>query len=139
MSIINTTGLYLSLTGKKQTKSSAVISRTMFCPKCYENKRPQIGDLFGVYGSTNKKVWIYNIGNICHAKDYGFTPHFITVKAFEGDKVHLEVSCGMEGCGCEYPYENGWSIIIAERSYITISQNDYKALLLNPNLGYRLG
>ena len=115
-----------------------MLSRTFFCEECFKRSSPQAGDMFAVYGSTNRRLWVYEIDHKIPFIHRGFTPHTF-VKSSEVDGiVLLEVTCCIHGCGVYITYNKKYTVSILRRKIITMKKEDYEALLSHSDFGYNI-
>lgn len=121
-------------------KDLLVISRTLFCDKCYKKGHPQKGMPFVVWGKTHKKYHDKKVHCEVGKRYWGFTPHCVIVEfplVYVGSLVRVSVSCGV----CEMSYEQykaGGNLYTHARG-ILLSELDLYALLTKwTQTGYEL-
>jgi hypothetical protein len=118
-----------------------MFTRTAFCEDCFKKGRPHKNDLFGVYGHSNDKFWVFQLDHNVHSKDLGFTPHIMTVEGSETDgTVHLDICCGFHKCGIFF-YKNTagvYEISFIKSRKIDIPEKDFKILYSYKDFGYKL-
>lgn len=115
--------------------------RTFFCEKCFNKQRPQEDQFFVLYGKDHQTFFKHRVGRYVHAKDYGFTPHLITVLGHDKGEVYLEVICAMQNCGVyfgEQLNDKEQKIVLLGQRKITMSEKDFKALYEFKNNGYEI-
>lgn len=121
-----------------------MICRTIYCEACAKAGRPRTGDLFGVYGSKNHKIWMYRLDH--NVKDKGFTPHLITILKYNPDdeKAEIEILCGMHKCGIEFyrkketDSEGEIGIYFNEPKIMSLNKTDLLVLMKVKDYGYKL-
>lgn len=108
-----------------------IITRSMFCPTCYERNHPRTGDSFVVYGTTGEKFYY----RVCHCyvekRNRGMTPHLISFRQpidKVGDNIRISVSCGV----CEVGFVEGIPPFITFKNvrYTALPLSDFQALLM---------
>lgn len=108
-----------------------IITRSMFCPKCYEKNHPRKGDTFIVYGSTAEMFYF----RVCHCyvekRNRGITPHLISFREppdMVGQHIKISVSCGV----CDVSFLEGTPPFITFKNvrYTALPLADFKALLM---------
>ena len=80
-------------------KESFIISRTMFCPACYQRRKPARGELFVVYNHDHECLAIKE-NHVSSVN--GFTPHLVSWEEpleVKDGKVQLSACCGVNFCG----------------------------------------
>lgn len=117
-----------------------MFTRTAFCEDCYKKGRPHKDNLFGVYGQSNEKIWVYKLDHNVHTKDLGFTPHFFTVEGAENGIVYLDACCGFHNCGICFIKNNAGILEInfVKSKKLKIPEEDFKVLYAYKDLGYKL-
>lgn len=115
--------------------------RTMFCEACFKKSRPQENQFFVLYGKDHQTFYKHRVDKFVHAKEYGFTPHLITVLGHENGLVHLEVICAMQNCGVHFGErlnDKEQQIVLLGQRKITLSEKDFKALYEFKDNGYEI-
>lgn len=122
------------------------ISRTAFCEKCAEEERPHTGEFYAVKGKQG--VHVHQV-TYAHPRDNpkGFVPHMFELQSAEKGFVKVIKTCGMHDCGVDIrnnpAYDNDASktpylVYINQKEEIIMSVLNWNAMLLNPDLGYKL-
>ena len=77
-----------------------ILSRVAFCPECYKNGSPKLGELFLVFGTDSQDFHIYKVE--AHG-ERGFTPHILTINKVihkEEPEIIYDCCCGI--CGVTF-------------------------------------
>lgn len=115
--------------------------RTFYCESCAKKSRPQEYEFFVVYGTDHGTFFKHRVDRFVHAKEYGFTPHLITVLGHGNGEVYLEVICAMQNCGVYFGdklNDKEQQIVLLGQRKVTISEKDFKALYEFKNNGYEI-
>lgn len=118
-----------------------MFTRTAFCEACSKKGRPLKDDIYVVYGASHNEMFILKNPRSINPKLAGFTPHLITADGTEPDgTVHLDLVCGMNGCGITIYRENEdeYNWVINKSRKVDMSRNDFVKLYEYKDLGYRL-
>lgn len=117
-----------------------MFTRTAFCEDCSKKGRPLKDDIYVVYGANHKEVFMLRNPRNVPLKLAGFTPHLITAEGTEPDgTVHLDLVCGMSGCGVTiYKELDGYNWVVNKSRKVDMSREDFVKLYEYTDLGYRL-
>ena len=117
-----------------------MFTRTAFCEECFKKGRPLKGDIYVVYGASHQEMIMLRNPTNVPLKLAGFTPHLITAEGTEPDgTVHLDLVCGMNGCGITiYKELDEYNWLINKSRKVDISRNDFIKLYEAKGVGYRL-
>lgn len=120
---------------------SSVITRQLFCERCFKAGRPYSGLQFIVIGS--KGYHLREVERWVSKEERGFTPHLVSLYKPIGDNdVAIMRVCGMLGCGLslEPDKKNSDKSIIRylKVSYDQISLADWNSLVLSKDFGYKI-
>jgi hypothetical protein len=78
------------------------ITRTAFCTRCFEAKRPTKGDMYGLLGRDHpKQLTIGHVTRSIPLLNKGYTPHLFQAKK-RGDKLEVTSRCLINLCGHVY-------------------------------------
>lgn len=75
------------------------ITRILFCPICFEQKRPHKGSWFMTMSDVKNQFVEAELLTDHH--EFGFTPHLVELKEILGNTVYHNTLCLMDGCGIE--------------------------------------
>ncbi len=86
------------------------ITRTMYCAKCASQLMPKINNVVIVFGKSSQRYRPFSIKKDSKVREYGFTPHLITVDRLQyinnQEVVVFKKKCGMNGCGVDIQFTN---------------------------------
>lgn len=119
-----------------------IMCRTMFCPKCFENKKPDSGDGVVIYGGTSKQFYKFTNNIHISTKRYGYTPHIIVLHglipgAKDDTKTFYDcsITCGIIGCGTTM---HEGQIYLTNKRVKVFTEKQFKALEKWTDTGYEL-
>jgi hypothetical protein len=98
------------------------ITRILFCPTCFEAKRPHKYSWYMEMNDT--KSTFCEAQHTTDTHDYGFSPHLVQLKEVIGNTVYQETLCLMDGCGIEILKDDN-----GDKQYFSI--HDKKVFLLD--------
>lgn len=84
-------------------KKNTILTRVAFCQKCFDNKRPQKGELFLAIGRGRQS---YGVHVVTLNGTMGYTPHIIERNSSGNGHVTFFSYCGMDGCGCKLQFND---------------------------------
>ena len=116
----------------------------MYCEKCHNGHKPQRGNFFLTFGTSSQDYYIdkavLTLEQVTYRKFiFGFTPHLIEKTGIDGDFVLYEATCCISGCGISIKREGEeylWKIENSKNGKMHVS--DWNAMILNPDIGYRI-
>ncbi|MDC1191161.1 hypothetical protein N8148_03065 [Gammaproteobacteria bacterium] len=121
-----------------------IISRSAFCQKCADAKRPTHEDIVLLYGRSRQKFFFKYVTGKHTKKEQGIVPHIYMNKGFIKDTAIMEVHrfCGVVGCAVEmdeYPEGAdegtvGWSTNELYKTEMTYEE--WQHLVAATDLGY---
>lgn len=122
------------------------VTRTAFCPRCFANERPKTGDAYGVKGSRGFHILFIEYA-APHTNPPGFTPHIFELDKSEKGFVFGTMVCSMQDCGLDirnnpdHEHDRNkvpYLIYYKEKRGFKMTIQDWNALVLNKDLGYKL-
>jgi hypothetical protein len=121
-------------------KEQIILTRTFYCQKCADEKRPQAGNKFITIGSTHHSTQIQRAqkGGV-----FGYSPHLIFFIEMKKEKVTFAALCGMDECGVRIDKEENergrFNIeYLSDGEEYTVSLVDWNHLVLSTDLGYKV-
>lgn len=119
------------------------LCRTQYCPICAANGRPYMGDVFVLYGRTSGNILIDECQDRVKARDYGFTPHLLTIldRDLKNKQVVIEKVCAMHGCGItlyETDEEENYEFVVNRKSITLLSLKQWNDLVKFSDTGYHI-
>ena len=128
-------------------ESLEIMSRVMFCPKCYEADRPNSVTYVVLYGSTSHEYFGFTNAVYIPKRLKGFTPHIITcyglIDPTKNDREFFYdcgIACGVVGCDTKLVLDNETNIYhpqFNERIKV-FTEKEYRALKKFTDTGYEL-
>jgi len=118
----------------------SIYTRTMFCPICFKEHRPDKETTFFLYGQTRKIYSIYTIKVNMPISLRGFTPHIVTNLGMVKDKICVSTVCCVNGCGVDITKKKGdleINQVMEIMSYMTPKQ--WRALVAFKDWNYYIG
>ena len=73
-----------------------MITRLGFCPKCFKEARPKLGNFYITFGGTSQSFIAMRALN---SGRKGFTPHIYEFQRLEDKTIYYSKICCMVGCG----------------------------------------
>ena len=117
-------------------KNEKVITRQMFCERCFKARRPYRDNLFVVCGSNGFHV--RNVNRFVSPEKKGFTPHLVAAYKLLDDKnIAINRVCCIVGCGLALD-DSKEVFTYLKVSYEQILLSDWNALVKSKDLGYYL-
>lgn len=115
---------------KREKKAAAIIlTRVAFCQKCYNEKRPQKGNLFLTIG-RGRQTFIVRI--VTRNPPMGFTPHLVEKHSSTPGHVTYHSYCAMDGCDTVLKLNeetNKYDIAVTGEVQHTIPVKDWNAMV----------
>jgi hypothetical protein len=118
-----------------------VITRQMWCERCFKANRPYRDNQLVVCGENGFHV--RTVERYVPPEDKGFTPHLLELyKVLDDKNVAIVRVCCVVGCGlniADDPQDRNKSIFTYSKvSYDQITLADYNAIVMCKNFGYYL-
>ena len=122
------------------------VTRTAFCPRCFANGKAKTDDVYAVRGSRGWHVLQVKYA-VPHTNTPGFTPHVFELDNSERGHVFGTMTCCMQECGMDIrenpEYETNHTKVpylsyFKERRGFKMKLQDWNALVLNKDLGYKI-
>ena len=117
------------------------LCRTQYCPKCAANSRPYMGDIFVLYGRTSESIFTGECQDRVKSRDYGFTPHLLTVldRDLKNKQVVVQSICAMHGCGITlYETDGNYEFVVNHKSIYQLSLKQWNDLVKFSDTGYHI-
>lgn len=115
-----------------------MITRVGFCPKCFKEARPKVGNFYIVFGTTHQTyVGMKALNN----GRKGFTPHIYQFDRLEGKTVYYSKICCMVDCGAYLAKQKDKTFVylnddLWEDEYTPI--NNWNALVLYKDQTFKI-
>lgn len=85
-----------------------MITRVGFCPKCFKEARPKVGNFYIVFGATSKSyVGMRALNN----GRKGFVPTIYELQRLEGKTIYYSKICCMVDCGAYLSNQDGHTFV----------------------------
>lgn len=118
---------------KQKETGTTLLTRVMFCQKCFDNKMPQKGQLFLTIGRGRQKFEVHMVTKNGH---FGYTPHIIEKIETTGQGVRFMSSCSIHNCDAVIEQDENtgkYSIALSQGDITTIPIRDWNSLVLYTN------
>lgn len=121
--------------------SSTVMTRQMWCERCFKAGRPHAGLQFIVIGSTG--FHLRQVERWVPKNERGFTPHLVSAfKLLDDNTVAISRVCGILGCGLSLkddPQDRNKGIFTYEHvTYEQLTLSEWNSIVSNKDLGYKI-
>ena len=115
-------------------KDESVLTRQMFCERCFKANRPYKDNTFIVCGTNGFHV--RQVSKYVPPDKKGFTPHLVAAYKLLDDKnIAINRVCCVVGCGVSLKDD---VFTYLKVSYEQVLLVDWNALVKNKDLGYFL-
>jgi len=114
---------------REKAKGATILTRVAFCQKCFDEKRPQKGNLFLTIGRGRQAFFVQSVSR---NTPMGFTPHLIERAYSTPSHITYHSYCAMNGCDTilQLNEEIGkYNIAVTGEVQHTIPVKDWNALV----------
>ncbi len=124
-------------------KNEMVLTRQMFCERCFKNNRSFLDMKFVVFGGTSQQFKLLTVERYIPAENKGFVPHLVALyKSLDADTIAFNRVCCVIGCGVvirDNPQDrNKYLLEYKHVSYEQMSIKDWNILVMTKDFGYHI-